>query len=175
MKVTAMDLIILQKSRSPTSSQDLAFSRQSSHTMLSPIIPHKSHPIHLTPLITESLISHHSSHTTHHTPLISQHSSHISHLTALISQHSNIHYSSYKHLTPLISYQTHIQAQDTKLHMWAYPVLLLFSDDYFVFRFRDVFLSFCLFFPLVFFRFSNFSPIGFYAFHWFLQIFQWLP
>ena len=101
-----------------------------------------SHTIHRTPLISHpssqttnshpsshttnshpsshTTNSHNSSPTTHLTPLISHHSSHTPHLTPLI--HTT-------HLTPLISYQlisyqTHIKLDDTKLHMWGYPVLL---------------------------------------------------
>ena len=53
----------------------------------------------LTALITQPLISHHSSHTAHHTPLFSHHSSHATHLTPLISHQ----FSHTTHLTPLIS------------------------------------------------------------------------
>ena len=64
---------------------------------------HSSHTTHLTPLI-----SHNSSHTTHLTQLILHHSSHTPHLTPLISHHEFTplisHNSSHTtHLTPLIS------------------------------------------------------------------------
>ena len=77
---------------------------------------HSSYTTHQTPLII-----HHSSYTTHHTPLIIHHSSYTTHHTPLIIHHSSytthhtpliIHHSSYTtHHTPLIihhsSYTTH--------------------------------------------------------------------
>ena len=81
-----------------------------------PIIHHSSYTTHHTPLII-----HHSSYTTHHTPLIIHHSSYTTHHAPLIIHHSSytthhtpliIHHSSYTtYHTPLIihhsSYTTH--------------------------------------------------------------------
>ena len=88
----------------------LISSHHSSHPQL---ISYSSHTTHLTALITQPLISHHASHTTHHTPLITHHSSHAAHLTQLISHQSchsiyltpraSNHSSHTTHLTPLTS------------------------------------------------------------------------
>ena len=100
----------------------------SSHTAhLSPVTsPHSSQTVHLTPLLSQHSSQIHSSHITHFTPLITHHSSH-AHLTALKHTLFILHDSSQStqtyatYLTPFISYQPHIQAQDTKLHMWGSP------------------------------------------------------
>ena len=61
------------------------------------ILHHSSRTTHHTPLNHTPLISHHSSHTTHHTPLILHHSSYTTHHTPLITHHSS--YTT--HLTPI--------------------------------------------------------------------------
>ena len=72
------------------------------------ITHHSSHTIHHTPFIT-----HHSTHTTHHTPFITDHSSHTTHHTPFITHHSShtIHHTPFithhsthtTHHTPLIT------------------------------------------------------------------------
>ena len=119
------------------------FTHNSSHTQLISHTTHLTHR-HQKTYLTQ-LISHNSSYTqliSHTTHLTNHLISHITHLTQLISHHSShtthltpphltplIHTT---HLTPLISYQTHVKPNDTKLHMWGYPVLLLFFVEQFL-------------------------------------------
>ena len=74
--------------------------QSSHHIHLKPFISHhSSHSTHHTTTHLTSLISHHSSHTTHHTPLISHNSYLTSHFIPFISHHSP----QTIHLIPLIS------------------------------------------------------------------------
>ena len=79
------------------------------------ILHHSSHTTHHTPLF-----SHHSSHTTLFTPLILHHSSHTTHHTPLITHHSSYttitHHSSHTaHLTLLITHHSSHTTHHTPL------------------------------------------------------------
>ena len=91
------------------------------HTHHTPLISHhSSHTTHLTQLLTQhltyTLISHHSSQTTHLSPLVAHHSSHTIHLIHLTSFISYQHLTRYwSHTTPLTPHISHLSSHTTHL------------------------------------------------------------